>query len=295
MKNKTNILSIINKKNRILKILFFVIATFIVALNYNLILTPNKFVGGGMSGLAIIVNELTGLSRVTFLNLATVVLFILSITLLDKKVAFKSLFGSLTFNFMVSITTPLIKVITINFESTFLLLLSSAVLMGVGTGIIYRSTYNTGGSDVIITILNKYLKITMGKASTIVNIIIIGSGFLIFGPTNTLYAAFILLISNYITDRILLGIKDSKMVYIKSDKASDISNYLMKKFSVGVTEMTSRGGFFSKKAPILLVIVPARKYYPFRHIITNIDNKAFVLTIDCYGATGGYKKSLLPF
>ena len=85
------------------------------------------------------------------------------------------------------------------------------------------------------------------------------------------------------------------MVYIKSDKASDISNYLMNKFSVGVTEMTSRGGFFSKKAPILLVIVPARKYYPFRHIITNIDNKAFVLTIDCYAATGGYKKSLLPF
>ena len=71
------------------------------------------------------------------------------------------------------------------------------------------------------------------------------------------------------------------MVYIKSDKASDISNYLMKKFSAGVTEMTIRGGFqrlhtFGNRSQESILL----------ELLFNIDNKAFVLTIDCYGATG---------
>ncbi len=295
MRNKTKILSIINKKHRILKLVFFVLATLIVSINYNLILAPNRFVVGGMSGVAIIVNELTGLSRIAFLYIATGVLFLLSLVLLDKKTAFKSLFGSLTFNLMVGLTAPLENLITLNYQSTFLLLLLSGTLMGIGTGFIYRSTYNTGGSDVLITIINKYGKITMGKASNIVNIIIISGGFLIFGLTNTLYAAMTLILSNYITDRILLGVKDSKMIYIKSNNSLKLSEYIMQKFSVGVTEMTSRGGFLTKKSPVLLVIVPTRQYYRFRHSITNFDKNAFVLSIDCYGVSGGFKKGLIPF
>ncbi|MDD4705786.1 MAG: YitT family protein [Bacilli bacterium] len=289
MNNKSKILNLVNSKNRPFRLILFFLALFFTALSYNLILTPNQLIIGGMSGLAIVINEITGMSIVVFLYSSTIILFILSLILLDKKTTFKALFGSLCFNTMVTITKPLVQYINIDFDSTFMIILLASLITGVTSGIIYRTGYNTGGGDIIITILHRYLKIPMGKASTLTNIFIIGSGLIVFGPTKTLYALFILLFSNYITDVILLGIKDFKMCFIKSKNINKISHYLINKVNIGITEMSS------KKEPVILVIVPTNKYYGFKHVIKNIDNKAFILTINCYGVTGGYKKQLIPF
>ena len=295
MRSKNKILSLVNSKNRQIRIIAFISACFLIAVNYNLILSPNKLVIGGTSGLAIVINELTGMNRIFFLNVAAILLFAVSLVFLDKKTTYKALFGSLCFNFMVSVTEPLTKYITIDFESIFMILLLSAVLNGIASGIIYRSGYNTGGSDIIITILHKYLKIPMGKASTLLNIFIIGLGLITFGPTKTLYAIFILVFGNFITDIILLGIKDSKMCYIKSKDSDEISEYIINKMNIGITEISGRGGIFTKKMPVLLVIIPTDKYYGFKHLIKKIDNHAFILTINCYGVSGGYKRKLIPF
>ncbi len=284
-----------NQKQRIIKTIAFILAVFLITINYNYILTPNKIVIGGMSGLALSVNGFTGLNRIIFLNVGTVILFIVSIIFLDKKSTFKALFGSVTFNILVSASLLLKDYIHINIESTFITILLASVLNGIGAGIIYRSGYNTGGSDIIIKILNKYLKISMGKSSTLTNIFIIGSGLFVFGPIKTIYGIFILIISNYITDFILLGIKDSKMCFIKSNSQKEIEEYLLNTMNIGMTEIKSKGGIKQTEKPVFLVIVPTDKYYKFKHSIKNIDEKAFMLTINCYSAVGGYKKQILPF
>lgn len=295
MNNKSKILSLVNSKNRPLRLTLFFVALFFIAVSYNLILTPNQLIIGGMSGLAIVVNELTGFSIVIFLYITTFILFILSVILLDKKTTFKALFGSLCFNTMVALTKPLVHHINLSFDSTFMIVLLATLITGVASGIIYRTGFNTGGGDIIITILHRYIKIPMGKASSLTNVFIIGSGLIVFGPTKTLYALFILFLSNYITDIILLGIKDYKMCFIKSKNINKISDYLINKINMGITEMSSKGGFISKNQTILLVIVPIEKYYGFKNIIKKIDDKAFLLTINCYGVSGGYKKQLIPF
>ena len=295
MNDTKNILDIINNKNRIIRVIAFIFGVFLVALNYNLILSQNDIVIGGTSGLALVVKSLTGLSKLTFLNVSAGILFIISLIFLDKNKTFKSLFGALVFNLFVAVTNPLTNIISIDFQSTFMIILLSAVLNGVATGIIYKSGFNTGGSDIIISIINKYLKIPMGKSSTAVNVFIIGSGLLVFGPIKTFYALFILIISNYIVDYILLGIKNSKMCFIKSKNINEISDYIIKNMNLGITEVESRCGFHKKTSPVIIVIVPTEKYYGFKHLIKQKDKKAFMLTINCYGVSGGYKKSFLPF
>jgi len=59
--------------------------------------------------------------------------------------------------------------------------------------------------------------------------------------------------------------------------------------------MAGRGGIFKKRESVLLVIVPVDEYYGFKHIIKRLDPDAFVLTSDCYYATGAYKKDYIPF
>ena len=290
-----NILKNIDRKNLITRSVVFVISVFFIALNYNVFMVKNQIVMGGMSGLAIIIKQLFGLSIPFFLNISTIVLFIISFIMLDLKKAIGTFLGGIFYNYMVVLTAPIASSINLEFQSTLLLLLVCSSIYGVFFGLAYRTGWNTGGSDAILMIMKEYLKVPMGLAGIWFNTAIVIFGLIVFGPTKTVYAVFILLLSNLITDNVTLGVKDSKMCFIKSKYNDEIENYLINNLNLGVTEIVSKGGVFTKRESMLLVIVPSDEYYGFKHLIKKFDNKAFILTNACYAVKGGYKKQLLPF
>ena len=290
-----NILKTVNEQKLPIRIVVFLVGCFIVTLNYNMFLVKHNIVMGGFSGLAIIFKQLFGWNIPTFLNISTIGLVILSFIFLTPKKAVTTFLGSLCYNYMVALTAPLAVYLNIEFTSTFIMLVVASVVYGVSFGLIYRTGFNTGGSDTILAIMNKYLKIPMGLAGNWFNIFIILAGLIVFGPTNTIYALVILFAGNKITDNVTLGVKDSKMCFIKSKKSEEIEEYLLNKLKLGVTEMSSKGGVFTKKEAVLLVIVPTDEYYGFKHLIKKFDAESFILTTNCYAVKGGYKKQLIPF
>ena len=148
---------------------------------------------------------------------------------------------------------------------------------------------------MINDILNKYLKISMGKCCTIVNFTIVVIGSIVFGPSKTIYSLFILIIANKLIDVVLLGMNDSKLCFVKSKNNDKIEKYLLNNMNLGVTELSSNGGIFTKKESTLLVIVPFDVYYGFKHVVLGKDINAFIVTHDCYAVSGGYKKHIIPF
>lgn len=294
-KKKINILNEIDNKNLGIRFFFFCFACFIYALTYNTFLVPNSIVTGGMSGLAIVIKELTGLSTTYFIYCSTTILVIISYIILGKDKVFYTLFGSLVYTLTVSFTEPLSKYFVGQINNDFLMILICSLLIGFANGIIYRSGFNTGGSDVLSAVLNKYLKIPIGKCNAIINIFIILTGTYLFGPIKTIYAVFILTISSKLIDVVMLGINDSKMIYIKSHKWKELEEFLLNEVKVGVTEIGNKGGIFINKEPTLLVIVPFDLYFNIKHQILEIDKKAFLSVHDCYAVQNGYNKKLLPF
>lgn len=295
MVKQKSILKLVNADKLLTRFLFFFFSVVFVALNYNFILVPNKLVIGGMSGLGIVINKLTGLSTSVFLFISTGILTVLGLIFLNKKMVLKILFGSLLYNTIVALTEPLRTSISIQFESTLLLLIFTSFIYGVSNGIAYRSGFIIGGSDTIAAIISKYTKLPMGSSSIWTNIFIIFLGFIVFGFTQTIYSVFILLLSSKIVNIIILGVKDSKMCYIKSNKPKEILDILLNEVHIGVTEFAGKGGLFNKNEPMLLVIVPFDQYYGFKHLVKNIDQNACIITSDCHDVSGGYKKQFLPF
>jgi uncharacterized membrane-anchored protein YitT (DUF2179 family) len=295
IKKGSSILNIVNKKNFYYRLIIFLIACFGVALNYNMFFMPNKLVVGGMSGLAIVVNELTGISTYLFLYVSMAILIVIAFLFLGTKKAFNTVIGATVFTIMVPLSEPIARMLNINIQSNFLMLLLSSFIYGTCSGLVYRAGFNTGGADVLSAIINEYLKVPMGKACTIVNITIILIGSLVFGATHTLCAIFILIIANKLIDIVMLGMNDSKLCFVRSKENDKLENYLINKLKLGVTEMNGNGGIFTKRDSTLLVIVPFNMYYGFKHKILDYDPDAFILTHDCYAVSGGYKKHIIPF
>ncbi len=278
-----------------IKYLIFLFGVFLLALTYNLFIVPNELVTGGTSGIAIILKKLIDLDPALFLFFINAFLLILSFTILGPKKTYHSLIGAFLYPLLVSLTAPLAIKMNITFSNDLMLILVAGILYGIGNGIVYRAGFTTGGSDILVQILGERKKISTGTSIIIINMAIILAGGFVFGFAKVLYALIIVYLNAIITDRILLGISDSKMFFVYTTEVNKIKEFIVKEIKTGITILDIEGGYSQKKDKMIMCVVRTRDYFLFKEKILEIDPKAFFVINDCYEVLGGVKRANLPF
>jgi uncharacterized membrane-anchored protein YitT (DUF2179 family) len=118
-------------------------------------------------------------------------------------------------------------------------------------------------------------------------ITIIGGFF--FGWTRVLYAMIVLYIINIMVDKVVLGISNSKAVYITTDEDDAVIDYLLNELKLGITLIETRGGYTNRKDQIIMCVVPTSDYFKVSEGIEQIDKKAVILVTDAYQTSGIYR------
>ncbi len=290
-----NILDRINKTNVIPRLFSLVIGTFVLTFIYNKFLVTNHIVVGGISGLAILIEEVFHISTTVFINVSNVILVIMSFIFLGKKKTIDQLIGCLVYIAMLNITAPLALQIDFTFESKMLMIIVVSLIYGVCNGLIYRAGYSTGGTDFLSQILSFKMKKSITQISLIIYISIISLSAFVFAIPEVLMSVFIIYVSNKITDAVLFGLSTSKMVFIISEKNDEIEDFVMNKIKIGATEMKVYGGYKNEKRQLLLCVVHNSQYEKFKSVILSLDPQAFMMTNVCYEVNGGTKREILPF
>ena len=279
-------------KENLKNLFIFLLGLVILAFNYNVFVYPNKFNVGGMTGVATILNYLCGLEPAYFIFGSSIFLVILSYFTLDKNITYNSVIGAIMYPLLLEFLKPFCAFISpyFVFSNIIITLIIAGALLGLGSGLVYKSGYTTGGSDIIMKILNKYQHLTDGNANLLMNTIIVLLGAIVFGVSSVIYSIIILIISTNIVDKILIGISSSKMFLVSSKKYKQIEDYVIDTMHTGVTILDATGGFLFQKRKILMVVVPTRMYNVFKEEILLLDKDAFIVVSDCYEVTGGQKK-----
>ena len=278
------------------RLLITIIGSFALAINYNLFLLHNNLVIGGTSGIAIILHEYFNIDSATFLMIVNLSFLVLSFIFLGPRNTGLTIVGSLLYPTFVSLTSGLCDYLAtkIVFEDFILIVLVSGCLFGTANGFIYKAGFTTGGSDIIIQILNKYLKIPTGVASFIFNITVILSGAMLFGIEKAVYAVIVIVINSTLIDKIMLGISDSKMFYIVTRKPEQVKDFISQ-MHTGYTIMRTDGGYTNKANNIIMCVISTKQYYMFKNVIAEIDPQAFFIISDCYEVYGGHREIKNPF
>lgn len=286
----------LNKKI-IIRGIIFVWSVFLLALCYNLIYVPNNLVIGGVSGLSIVFNEITGYSARSFIYVATVILLCMSYIFLGKEKTHNTIIGSILYPIMVSITLPIAEVLIPYFESVdiYILAIISAIVSGFGNGIVFRYGFSTGGTDIITSILTKFLKLSEGKTMLFSNVVVIILGGFVFGLNLMLLAILILYVSTIVLDKVMFDISYSKVFYVFTKKESEVTSVILEEFKTGFTILPTKGGYSHKDGFLIMTVLPNRDYFKFKNRILEIDNKSFFIICDCYESYNGYKKENIPY
>lgn len=287
---------IVRSKNFWPRLLIMVIGVFIMAVTYNLFLLHYELVTGGTSGLAIIITDLFEISPALFIFIAELFLLVLSFFLLGAKTTGMTIIGALLFPFFISLTSNFCADLTpkLNFDSMIIVTLISGILFGTGSGLVYKMGYSTGGSDILMQIINKYMHISSGVSLFLSNVFIIILGAFVFGLNKAIYGIIIIVINSIIVDKILLGISTSKVFYISTKKQEEIKG-LLETLKTGHTIIKAEGGNSKSRTDLIMCVINNRDYYMFKNVVQQVDPEAFIIITDCYEVYGGKRKETFPF
>jgi uncharacterized membrane-anchored protein YitT (DUF2179 family) len=283
-----------NKKllNYVYVFAMILIGTFLMSIAINMFLKPYTIAPGGLTGISIVINKLTGISLSVIIISINIPLFLLGFKLLGSKGLLKTALGIVTLTYFLNLTQSLSNVrIT---DDVLLASISGAILVGISLGIIFKVEGSTGGTDLIGLMLNRFFpNISVPKLMMFVDIMVV----ILSGVTNknletALYSALALYIIVRVADAIIEGFSYSKSFLIISDKSEELSSSIMNTLNRGVTLFEGKGAYTKQKKDVLFVVVGRNEEVALKQLVKTIDNNAFITVSNVHEVLG---KGFEPF
>ena len=282
----SNILDRVYSKDKLVRFAEFIAGVFIVALSYNIFLLPSNTVYG-VGGIGVILKKLFNITPAVTIFIGSMILLVVSLFTLGHKKTIRSVAGSLLYPIFVFATSYYIELIDLGKLEPIVIVIVGAITHGIGLGLIFKAGYTTGGTDILNDIVAKFGKISIGKAMLFTDGAIILVGLFVFNFPTFIYSLISLYIISIMTDKVILGISQSKTFYIITDNETSVKKFIMNNLNHGVTVLQGRGGYTVDNQKVIMCTLPTRDYYILKEGLKEIDPKAFFLVTDAYEVSGG--------
>ncbi|MGB9856927.1 MAG: YitT family protein [Dictyoglomaceae bacterium] len=259
----------------------------LVAISISVFLAPNKLVGGGVSGIAIILYHTFKFPIGLVMIILNIPIFILGIRLLGLHFGIKTFFGSILLSILVDLFNFFsFPTITNNFLAT----VYGGLIAGFGLGIVFKYGGSTGGTDILAQILSHYSGLNLGQALLLIDgVIVLTAGF-IFNFELALYALLVIFIQGYAIDLVQEGLSYTKAALVFSEKPRELGEKILRDLGRGVTIFYGMGLYTGQEKEILYCVVSQSEVSKLKEIIHKNDPKAFVVISPAHEVLGeGFK------
>jgi len=253
-------------------------------------LIPNKLLGAGVSGVAIIIHYLFPSADVgiTYFLLNIPLMFIGWFSI-SKRFMLYTIFGMAFF----SLAAVIIKTPPVPLKDPILVAVFAGVVCGAGAGIVLRSLGSAGGVDILATYANKQFGLRPGLTSLFVNAVVIMIGAYFFGLQIALYSLIYVFTSSKALDAVLTGFNQRLSTMVISDKYKEIAEEIFKKVNRGATFLQAQGAYSGDPKEVIFTITTLTELPKLKNVIFNIDPEAFVVvnsTLEVIGKRHGTRK-----
>ena len=267
-KNNTN-------KTHIKSILLTMMGTAITGFSISTLLTPNKIVGGGVSGISTILYHVFSVPPGISFALINIILLLVGIKVLGKNFIFKTIVGAGLTSLFVQIFLYLPPLT----ENDLLASVFGGFLYGFGIGITFVAGASTGGTDILGRIMQyKFPYFKIGKLLLIIDGIVIATSLVVFKNMElTMLGIISLFLSTYSIDWLIKKLNVSKIAFVISDKGNELSKLLISTSPRGVTLINAVGAYSDANKKMLFCALKENEVPEFQKKILLCDEKAFIV------------------
>ena len=267
----------------------WIAATFVgsavFALGFSMFLGPNDMSAGGISGLALVFVELTGIGTVGTLSiLINLPLFILGGVKIGKRFFAGSLLGML----LSSVMIDSFAVFAIPDLDPLLAVLYGGVVCGLGLGIVFVSGTSTGGSDILVRLLKlKYRNVPIGQISmTFDAVVVVLTGLVFKDISKALYTGITVYLCGKVIDAVVYNFDYSKVALIISDEHEAIAREIGLKLDRGATFLHAEGSYSHSPKKVVLAAVKKQQVAELKELVVQLDPNAFIIVQEAHQVLG---------
>lgn len=278
---------------------------------WSIFLVPNNLVGGGVSGIASIVQYATqGAIKIGYTYFfVNIILLIIALFILGRsfggKTVYAIILASAGLNLLQGWIPAEIPQILAVENGKLMSTIMGGIIIGVGIGMSMSQGGSTGGTDIIALIVNKYRNVSPGRMILMMDVVIILSsllvpsytqdGELVAWPekiTTVVYGFLLVITCSTVLDLYISGSKQSVQLFIFSSKYKEIADGITHDLHRGVTVLNGKGWYTQHDTEVIMVLTRKSDLNVFLKYIKGIDPDAF---LSITSVTGVYGKGFDQF
>ena len=263
-------------------IFLITIGSVIAAAGIKAVIVPHGMITGGFSGLGILLFYATGhLSPGLWYIALNIPVFLLGYKFISRRFLLYSTFGMLIFSVAMEVAD-----LPIDVQDPWLASLAGGILVGAGSGMIFRSLGSAGGNDIISIFLNQKWGIRIGTYNFAFNFILFVFSFGSLDTDLILYSMATSYITAQVTETCITLFNQRKMIIIISDKNREIAHEITHKLKRGATFLKGQGAYTGNAKDILLTVANTYQIKRVEEAVFGIDPKAFMITENTFNVLG---------
>jgi len=305
--NKPNILTILKEYS-----LMFV-GMFLYSFGWICCILPADAAGGGATGLSLLIYHLTGgaISVGTMVLIINVILLIIAGFVVGWNFGIKTIYCvvvmSVIMHFLqVWFTTPtgwVAEFITardslevpdgtivdlFNLKNRLLSAILGGICSGLGVALCFQQGGSTGGSDIVVMIVNKFYTISYGKFIRYTDAVIIGSALFLpeVGIDGVIYGYVMVAVFSYTVDMILSGNQQSSQIFIVGKDYKAIADAINNEAKRGATVIDAMGWYSKDNSKVVMCVCRKRDLAMVLKVVRGVDPEAFITIGSVMGVYG---------
>lgn len=277
-------------KERVKDYLLITLGSVIYAAGISMFLDPNNLAPGGVSGIAIIINNfIKPLNVGMIIALINIPIMIVGVIKFGVRFLVSSIYAVALSSAFMEVFDRTVGALT---DNLFLAAAAGGALQAIGIGLVFRAGATTGGTDIIVRLLRlKFRYMKTGTVFLMIDSVIIAASGIVFKNLDlALYAALSLTVYMTIFNAVLYGGDEARLVYIISSSRDRIAERIMTELDAGATILSGKGAYTGQQREVLMIVLRMRSLPEARDIVRDEDKKAFMIVTKATSVFGeGFK------
>ena len=271
MKTKKNFI-----KNIIFEFIIINVGAAIAAAAIFFFMIPSHVVVGSGSALAMVLSNFIDIPISVIMFIINAVLLTLGFLLIGPEFGIKTVYSAI----IVPAYMGLFELLLPGFQSLtndpLLDMIGYILVVGVGSAILFSRNASSGGLDIVAKIMNKYLKMELGRAMSISGIAVALTSAFVYDTKTVVLSVIGTYFCGMMLDYFIFGMGLKRRVCIISSKHDEFVRYIVHELHSGATIYESYGAYDNTPRKEIVTIVDKSEYRRLMEFVRKNDPKAFI-------------------
>ena len=237
---------------------------------------PSHVAVGSASALAMVLGNFIPLSVSVITLIINVFLLILGFILIGPEFGAKTVYTAI----MVPVAMGVFEIVFPNFQSLtqdpLIDVICYILVVGMAMAILFSRNASSGGLDIVAKIMNKYLKMDLGRACSIAGIVVALTSVFCYDTKTVVLSVLGTYFGGIIVDHFIFGLNIKRRVCVISPKIDEITEFVLHQLHSGATLNEITGAYDKTPKKEIITIVDKHEYRKLMDYVKKVDPKAFV-------------------